>query len=522
MLRTDNSSCGPKNFGVSGNLQAFRMLTELRDTANSYPHDAISKLSDDVLLVIFHFYLEKAFVRGGRAYDGWHDLVHVCRRWRCLVFASPGHLDLRLLCSRRTPRRLLDIWPALPIVVQDRARSSDYWGIWGMTNTIAALDQHNRVCKIELYPTPNSQLDYLIAMRKPFPVLTDLELRSTGPAAPILPDSFLGGSAPRLQSLKLQRIPFPSLPRLLCSTTDLVSLHLFEIPRSGYISPVAIATALSMLTRLKSLHLDFNPSLPSAHVALQSQLPLKRIILPALTEFYLWSESGYMEDMVSTIDTPLLNVARIAFSGQPDSDTPLLRDFISRTEVFNELHRAKVAISMNSVHLTLSRMNKGPDDKMLKLRFSCSALDWRFSSLAQIFNSLLPPLPALEYLEVFTDQLYWRSNMENAQWLGLLRPFFSVKNLVLFDDLVRYVAPALKELTGERVSEVLPALQNVFLKGSRPSAPSKPVQEALEQFVVARQLSGRPVVLHYWGYRLERGARRVGEWMVLHKSSYSQ
>jgi hypothetical protein len=391
-----------------------------------------------------------------------------------------------------------------------------------MPNTIAALHQHNRVCKIEFYAIPNSLLDYLMEIRMPFPVLTDLELRSPGPAAPVLPDSFFGGSAPRLLSLKLQRIPFPSLPRLLYSTTDLVTLHLFDIPRSGYISPVAIATALSMLTRLKSLHLDFNPSLPSAHVALQSQLPLKRIVLPALTEFYLWSDSGYMEDMVSTIDTPLLNFARIAFSSQPDSDTPLLRDFISRTEVFNELHRAKVAISRDSVHFTLSRQDKGPDHKMLKLRFSCNALDWRFSSLAQICNSLLPPLPALEYLEVFADQLYWRSNMENAQWLGLLRPFFSVKDLALFDDLVKFVAPALKDLTGERVLEVLPALQNLFLKGSRPSAPSKPVQEALEQFVVARQLSGRPVTLHFWGYRSERGARRVGQWMELHKGSYSQ
>jgi hypothetical protein len=414
---------------------------------------------------------------------------------------------------------LLDIWPALPIVVQDRARSSEalgYWGIWGTANTIAALHQHNRVWKIELYGIPDSLLDHLMAMRMPFPVLTDLELRSTGPAAPVIPDSFLGGSAPRLLSLKLQRISFLSLPRLLYSTTDLVTLHLFEIPQSGYIPPLAIATALSMLTRLKSLHLDFNPSLPSAHVPSQSQLPLKRIVLPALTEFYLWCDSGYMEDMVSTIDMPLLNFARIAFSSRPDSDTPLLRDFISRTEVFNELHRVKVAISRDSLHLTLSRQDKGPHDKMLKLRFSCNALDWRFSSLAQICNSLLPPLPALEHLEVFADQLYWRSNMENAQWLGLLRPFFSVKDVVLFDDLVKFVAPALKELTGERVSEVLPALQNLFLKGSRPSAPSKPVQEALEQFVVARQRSGRPVTPHFWGYRSERGARRVGEWMVLH------
>ena len=135
----------------------------MRDTDILYPHDAISKLSDDVLLVIFRFYLEKAFVGGGRAYDGWYDLVHVCQRWRCLVFDSPGHLDLRLLCSSRRPaRELLDVWPALPIVVQDCVRSSEALGYWGgMRNTIAALRQHNRVCKIGLYPIPNPLLEYL-------------------------------------------------------------------------------------------------------------------------------------------------------------------------------------------------------------------------------------------------------------------------------------------------------------------------------------------------------------------------
>ena len=382
----------------------------------------------------------------------------------------------------------------------------------------AALLQHNRVYKIEINPISNSLLMNPMVMGVSFPVLTDLELRSNGvAAAPVLPDLFMGGLAPRLQSLKLQRIPFPSLPRLLFSATDLVTLHLFEIPQSGYVSPGAIVTALSMLTRLKSLHLDFDPSQRWAPVGSRPRLPLKPITLPALIEFYLWSDSEYMEDMVSRIDIPLLNSARIAFSSQPNSTTPLLRDFISRTEVFEELHRAKVAISEDSIHLTLSQPDGGPDGKILKLRISCNASEWRFSSLTQICSSLLSPLPTLEHLEIFADQLHWRFNMmENAHWLGLLRPFSSVKDLVLFDDLVKSVAPALRELTGERVSESLPALKNLFLKGSCPSAPSQLVQEAIEQFVLARRLSGQPVVLHYWVYSSERGAPKGGEWVVLH------
>lgn len=409
--------------------------------------------------------------------------------------------------------KLLNIWPGLPIVVQDNTKTPR---LSGVTNFVAALLQHNRVYKIEINAIPKSLLMDFTVMGVPFPVLTDLELRSNDIAAPVLPDFFLGGFAPRLQSLKLQRIPFPSIPRLLLSATDLVTLHLFEIPHSGYVSPVAIVTALSMLTRLKSLHLDFDPSQHWASVESRRRLPLERIALPALTEFYLCSEGEYMEDMVSRIDTPLLHSARIAFSGQSDSNTPLLRDFISRTEVFEELHRAKLAISSDSVHLTFSQLDKRPDDKMLKLRFSCN-VRWRFSLLVQGCNSLLPPSPTLEHLEIFADRPYWRFYMENAQWLGLLRPFSSVKDLVLFDDLVKFVAPALKELTGERVSEFLPALQNLFLKGSCPSVPPQRVQEDIEQFIAARRLCGHPVVLHYWVYCSGRGARRGGDWVILHK-----
>src|SRR6266852_2574427 len=74
---------------------------------------------------------------------------------------------------------------------------------------------------------------------------------------PILPDSFLGGTAPRLRSLTLIGVSFPALPKLLLSATHLVYLHLFYIPQSGYIPPNAMAISLSALTSLESLCLMF-------------------------------------------------------------------------------------------------------------------------------------------------------------------------------------------------------------------------------------------------------------------------
>lgn len=73
----------------------------------------IELLPDNVLLEIF-----KAYVNEATWTEEWHTLVHVCRRWRNAVFASPRRLDLRLLCTTRTPvRARLAIWPAIPIAI---------------------------------------------------------------------------------------------------------------------------------------------------------------------------------------------------------------------------------------------------------------------------------------------------------------------------------------------------------------------------------------------------------------------
>ena|ERR1700730_7690745 len=82
---------------------------------------------------------------------------------------------------------------------------------------------------------------------------------------------------------------------------------------------------------------------------------------------------------------------------------------------------------------------------------------------------------------------YWPDDMENAQWLELLHPFTAVKNLRLGNELVQRAAPALRELTGEMVTEVLPALQNIIL---HEPGPSGPVQDIIGQFVDARHVAG--------------------------------
>jgi hypothetical protein len=448
----------------------------------------VSKLPDDVLLEIFVYVARRQVeycdspVDGQRhSESGWRTLVHVCKRWRSVVFSSPRRLDLRLFCTDTRPvKKLLDIWPPLPIyIAAGLARG------WGVTNLMAALAQQDRVCGIFIFAVPNSLLQNAVAM-KPFPALTTLILTSNDEMAPVLPDSFLGGSAPRLQTLYLAGIPFPGIGKLLLSTTDLVSLSLYDIPSSGYISPETIVTSLSTLTRLEQLQFRFRSPRSRAVRESRHLPPLTRVALPVLTRLRFKGDSEYLEEIMSRIDAPLLNDLDITFFIQLVFDTPQLRRFISRTGTFKESDRAR--IFFGNGHVTVEPF------RTLSLHISCKPSDWQLSSLAQLCNSALSPLPTLEHLEFHNFQKYWEDDMENVQWLELLSLFPSLKDFVLSEKSFRLVAPALNELDGESIMEVLPALQNIVIQGPQPLEPNN---KTIGKFIATRQLLGSPVTVQY-------------------------
>ncbi len=125
-------------------------------------------------------------------------------------------------------------------------------------------------------------------MQVPFPELTDLLLRPELLYMTInIPDSFLGGSAPRLQRLELNGFPFPGLPKQLLSATHLVELWLSDISHSWYISPEAMVALLSVLSSLRTLFLRFR--YPNFRPGWENQSlppPKHSTILPALQQFY--------------------------------------------------------------------------------------------------------------------------------------------------------------------------------------------------------------------------------------------
>lgn len=140
-----------------------------------------------------------------------------------------------------------------------------------------------------------------------------------------VPHSFWGRSAPCLQEIEFSGIPLLVVGKLLLSISHwhLINLHLTDIPCFDYVSPHALVTGLSVLIRLRSLVLEFR-SFIYGEGLLQVLLPPTRPILTARTKFRFKGNSGYLEDIVSRIDAPLLLSFTIAFSEPVAFDTPHL------------------------------------------------------------------------------------------------------------------------------------------------------------------------------------------------------
>jgi hypothetical protein len=467
------------------------------DNANWYGvigRVTIYTLPDFVLLEVFHFYVDQTAL-----VEVWQRLVHVCRKWRNIVFGSPRRLHLQLFCSNETPvRETLDVWPSLPIVMKYHYPSTS-----DVDNVLAALEHHDRLCQVTLWGVPSPQLEIFSAViKEPHPSLTHLWLKSNDDdkAAPVhvIPDSFLGGSAPRLRLLFLTRVPFPGLPKLLISAADLVHLELHDIPHSGYILPETIATCISTSTGLNSLVLKFE-SLRSRPVRESRRPPPQtRSVLPALTDFSFTGVSEYLEDLVARIDAPLLRYMSIVFFHQLILHTPQLTQFISRTPTlkFSGQTQARVLFSGSGVSCVLPRTGS----KGLLLGMSCRQSDWQLSSMSQVCASSFPQalIQTVEHLYILEDtrpRPRWQDDIENSYWLELLHPFTAVKNLYLSKEFAPRIAPSLLELVGQRATETLPALQSLFVEDPHPSGP---VHEDIGKFVAARQVSDHPVAISPW------------------------
>ncbi|KAI0288629.1 hypothetical protein BC826DRAFT_1188281 [Russula brevipes] len=258
-----------------------------------------------------------------------------------------------------------------------------------------------------------------------------------------------------------------------------------------------MAMSLSALTRLEMLKIGFHWESPRPHPDQLSPPRSTRTILPALNVFEFEGFSEYLEALISHTDAPLLRGLHIKFFSQPIFNTPQLCSLISHAEKLRSPSRACIRSQSYLVDISLTSAGHTPYPPF-SLAILCQTPNQQVPCLTQVCNSPFFTLFNLERLEICewrVTQPQWRVNARNTQWLELLRRFTTVKSLSLrlCKESAPRLVPALQELSGERIMDVLPALQSIFLSESLLSGP---VEEALAHFLTVRQLSGHPVAVN--------------------------
>jgi hypothetical protein len=483
----------------SGTVLAIAPSTDVSFIGKLPRHTAtISELSDDLLLEIFDICQKDQgpnprFLALPEAIWDWHTLVHVCQRWRQVVFASPYRLNLRILCTFGTPvQKNLDIWPTFPIVIQYTSQIEDT-----ENNIIAALNHPDRVSSVSLRLTGRQLSQMVTVMQEPFPALRHIFMAMhTSNDVSVFPCEFLGGSAPSLQTINLQGIPFPALPALLLSTSDLVTMKLHDIPQTGYISPEAMVSSLATLTRLSDLLIGFQS--PDSRTHQISLPPTTRTVLPALTSFEFRGVCGYLEDFLARIDAPLLHTIWIYYFNQlVDFDVPQLRRFIDHSENLNQPTRCYVHFQHSLVSFgatPVTHIHKFFDDFPLHIvvRILCEGIDLQVSHLAQALNQISAVLSnvvhfAIGYNSNCDSVSPDPEGMDDIEWLQLLLPFSSVKTLFVSREFAGHISRSLEYIAAVMATEVLPALEMLCLEDHTVSS--------IHEFIAIRRESGHPVTI---------------------------
>ena len=463
------------------------------------PDVKIDMLKDDVLLEIFDSY-RKLVVEPDGMWK-WKKLLHVCRRWRYLILGSPRRLDLQIKCLRTTPtKKLLDTWPMpdLPIFIS----CVPFSGKSGSHNIFGALQQLNRISQMNFSGmTWKEMKQFAAAMEGPFPLLTHIRVSIHSPAVTAeLPDSFLGGSAPHLQSFVLEGTAFSALPNLVLSATHFHQLHLHNIPHAGYIPPEAMVIFLLPFHNLKGLTIGF--SSPESRPLQMSPPPSTPALLHSLTSFRFDGAGEYLVDFIARIDTPMLDKFKMTLFSDIIPNISQLHKFIDRIDRPKTFTQAKAFIRYSEVQAIFESRS----DLELDITFKASNSPLvSILRLLEQFPTILSQVKQLEIYEEFSDgpgfllddEEEWEPELDDPGWLQIFIPLVSVKSLYVPEGLEPFFASALEKLPGERVTEVLPALENLFLQ-SYDLESSGLVQDAIQSFVSMRQLSGHPVVLQCW------------------------
>ncbi|KAH9990650.1 hypothetical protein BJV74DRAFT_421498 [Russula compacta] len=463
----------------------------------------IDDIPDEVLLEIFDSYRQffiKARPNVWNRRLKWFKLIHVCKRWRRIVFASSTRLNLHLVVTTNNPGHMKTIFsphiPSLPIAVDYRLRKlfAHYprSNAKDLRRVLAALKRRDRVRRIAFSGTGPDFDNFFKATKHPFPALSSLDLRNQFTRKPELklPATFLKGSAPHLRYLTLHFFSFASMSQLLSSATALIELHLGINISYGLLPTASLLAHLQSMRSLRRLELR-TEGVPSS---INGPMPPTKsgdiVRLSKLTCFRYQGHSLFLDALVAGFAAPYLLDVHIVLGDNTEFLILHFTRFIDNVEKL--CHSAQVIFERDYFRISLLTDSEPVDCVTPPFRF-CSA---RFpGSMMQMSAALSGKLATVEeLLIVFTTRSYpaWH---DAIPWRSFLQQFRSVKILrVEHTDIVDITHTLLPD-DDESTVDFLPMLEEIEIRTY--CAESPPVSEqaatASHRFIVARQEAGRPV-----------------------------
>ncbi len=444
----------------------------------------MTKLSNEVLLNIFRFYLDAS-----PRY--WPTLVHICRKWRRIVFACQQSLQLRLFCTNGTPvLKNLGCWPAvLPIIVEyGGSPTLHHPAPEDEDNIVAVLEKSGRITSIRLTIT-NSLRVKIYTVDGSFPELVELVLMSQD--SRWMPFTTASWWYPRLRTLHLTRVTFPGLTQFLTSSRNIVCLQLHEVFDEWFYSPDVLTNALSGMAQLRSLslHLLFTGRYTA------SPPPLwEPIVFPTLTHFDFQGTSEYLEDLVARIDAPRLEDFGLTFKLFIFKQLKVTQfgTFLERISMHKSYSRADIHFSERAISITF--IQPAPTATSLKLRVCHRSLDAESFSVARICGH--PAfVPGVEDLRITTALPSKRiDSLDDGGLLELIDSFRGVKSFHVAGNVSVLITHVLRQ-SEMRHKTMLPVLHKLFVSeyGYRCAS----LREAVVSLMVSRRLSGRLIEVEY-------------------------
>ncbi|KAH9978404.1 hypothetical protein BJV74DRAFT_138626 [Russula compacta] len=466
------------------------------------PNLTIDDIPDEVLLDIFDSYRQH-FTNDQSVWNKkhkWFKLMHVCRKWRCIVFASSTRLDLCLFVSNTNPGNMKTIFsphlPPLPIAINHDYHHTGTASL--KTKEFSCMfTACSRVRGLTFSGTAPDFDELFKATKCPLPMLEDLELRNLDNRITEVkvPATFLEGSAPHLRRLKLHRISLTSMSSLLSSATMVLELCLRIYAPStlllAHLQGMHCLRHLNLRLRTRGTATSINGPMPPTN-------PEDTFLLSKLTYFHYQGPSSVFNALVAGFTAPSLQDVHIILDH--DDEDPILHLPRFLDDVEKLYHSVQMISDGDYFRISLLTHSETVGCATPSFRF-CS--DYSPDSVMRMSAALSAKLATVEeLLMVFLTDSYELRD-DDTPWPSFLQHFRRVKVLrVEYEEDVFAIADTL-QMDDEPIPDLLPMLEEVEITArgdvfsespqGQPVMFSELEMAAFRPFLAARQEAGRPV-----------------------------